>query len=59
MTYEERDKKVQAFLKDLRKLVWKHVGKDFAEVDAKLLMRMQEGSSLYQPWMWPSDEEFK
>lgn len=53
MTLEDRYKKCDAFLRDLRELVWKHVGKNYDKVDPALLMMMQEHTSLFQPWMWP------
>ncbi len=53
MTLEERYLRCDAFLYELRDLVWKHLGKDFNKVDQELLMLMQDSTSLYQPWMWP------
>jgi hypothetical protein len=56
MNLDERYEKKEAFLDELRELLWKTVGtKRFNEADSDLLYMLQDCTSLFQPYMWPED----
>lgn len=58
MRYEECEKRKQAFLRDVRKALHKHLGTtNFNRADPLLLVMLQDGMSLYQPWMWPEKKK--
>ena len=60
MDMDERYRRKDAFAKDFRLLVHRHVGaKYYDEVDAHLLAMLQDCTSCYQPYVWNLERKVK
>jgi hypothetical protein len=53
MTLKQRLLKCDAFMYELRYLVWKYAGSDYEKADKELLFLMQANIGLFNKSMWP------